>query len=231
MILTDQFVLLHLHKSGGSFANAIVLRHFPEARDAGYHLPRSLIPDTHATLPVLGFVRSPWSYYVSWYSFQLKRPQPNLLFRVLSEAGTLDFAGTVRNMLELGTRGHLLDALVAGLPQHYGNRGLNLPGPALARIRGSGLGFYSFLHDYLYAPTTHGLDIGRLEALRAELPRMLESAGVPLTAALLADVGDQPARNTSDHADYTGYYDAALRQLVAERDAGVVTRYDYRFGA
>ena len=53
------------------------------------------------------FVRSPWSYYVSWYAFQSQRPRPNVLFRIMSEDGTLDFKASVRNLLELGNDVHL----------------------------------------------------------------------------------------------------------------------------
>ena len=60
MIVADRFVFLHLHKSGGSFVNEFLLRFVPDARRLGYHLPRSLTPATHASLPTLGFVvRSP----------------------------------------------------------------------------------------------------------------------------------------------------------------------------
>ena len=135
MIVTDGFVFLHLHKSGGSFVNEFLKRFFPTAREIGYHLPWSLVPASHAHLPALGLVRNPWSYYVSWYTFQKQRPRPNALFRLLSDDGRLDFEPTVRNMLDLGTTGARLDALVAALPQGYGDRGLNLPGPALANNR------------------------------------------------------------------------------------------------
>jgi hypothetical protein len=173
MIVADRFVLLHLHKSGGSFANALVLRHCAGAREIGYHLPHDMIPPEGRHLPVLGFVRNPWSYYVSWFAFQQQRPQPNALFRVLSQDGGLDFSGTIANMLELGEREDLLSALVAQLPQAYGNRGLNLPGARLAAIRGTGKGFYSFLHHYMFGADGHGPRIGRMESLRTELATML----------------------------------------------------------
>ena len=111
MIATEHFVFLHLHKSGGTFVNEGLLRFVPEARQIGYHLPRKLIPPPLAHLPVLGLVRNPWSYYVSWFAFQSARPQPNPLFRVLSDNGRLDFEGTLRNMLDLGAGGARLDAL------------------------------------------------------------------------------------------------------------------------
>ena len=116
MIVTDRFVFLHLHKSGGSFVNECIRRHVPGARQIGYHLPRCLIPADFAQLPVIGLVRNPWSYYVSWYSFQQRRPKPNALFRVVSDEGRLDFRGTIHNMLDLGrtTRADTLVGRPAG---------------------------------------------------------------------------------------------------------------------
>ena len=150
MIVTDRFVFLHLHKSGGTFVNHWLIRFFPEAKVLGYHLPRSQTPAEYSGLPVVGLVRNPWSYYVSWYAFQSKMARPNALFGILSDGGALGFEATIRNMVDLGTSGSHLDAVVAALPQSYGRRGLNLPGPELAAIRDSGLGFYAFLYRYIY---------------------------------------------------------------------------------
>lgn len=230
MIATERFVFLHLHKSGGSFVNDCLMRFMPDAQQIGYHLPRSLVPKPFAHLPVLGFVRNPWSYYVSWYTFQARRPQPNALFRILSDDGRLAFEPTIRNMLELGSAApnERLDRIVKALPLMYGSRGLNLPGFALERIRGSERGFYGFLYRYMYdgAGVMH---IGRMERLREELLPMLSSVGAPAGGAMRDYILDAPARNASDHADYSEYYGAALRDLVAERDAEIIERYAYRF--
>ncbi|MEO6367886.1 MAG: hypothetical protein ABIP38_07835 [Steroidobacteraceae bacterium] len=228
MIVAARFVLLHLHKSGGSFANELVLRHVPGAYQVGYHLPYRLVPAAAARLPVLGFVRNPWSYYVSWFSFQQQRRQPNLLFRVLSSDGQLGFAATIENMLELGEREELLAALVAGLPQRYGSAGLNLPGPALGEIRASGLGFYSFLYRYMYGgASVAALTVGRMETLRADLLGLLENAGEEPTPQLRSDLLNAPLRNTSQHGAVDGYYDAQLRDRVARRDAALIEQFAY----
>jgi hypothetical protein len=229
MIATEHCVFLHLHKSGGTFVNEGLLRFVPDARQIGYHLPRKLIPPPLAHLPVLGLVRNPWSYYVSWFSFQAGSPHPNALFRVLSENGRLDFEGTVRNMLNLGTTGACLDELIAVLPAAYTNRGLNVPGFALAPIRGTGLGFYSYLYRYMYdGPGV--LHMGRMERLREDFPSMLVAAGQPVSGPLRAYLMEAPASNTSEHASYTKYYSDSLRELVAERDGELIARFAYRFG-
>jgi len=232
MIATDRFVYVHLHKSGGSFVNECLLRFFPDARQLGYHLPLSLLPAPLRALPVLGFVRSPWSYYVSWYAFQSQRPRPNALFRCVSDDGTLDFQASVRNLVGLGDDHARLDRLLGLLPDHYGDAGfgLNLPNFALAPIRSSGMGFYSFLFRYMY--TSPGIEpvIGRCENLRAELLAFLERVGAPVSGELREFVETATPRNTSAHGDWHDYYDRDLADLVGERDASVVERFGYRFG-
>jgi hypothetical protein len=230
MIVTERFVFLHLHKSGGSFVNEFLLRFVPGAREIGYHLPRALVPPTHSTLPVLGFVRNPWSYYVSWYAFQSQIPRPNPLFRTLSQDGRLNFDATLRRMLGLGADSPLLEPLITALPTTYINRGLNLPGTVLASIRNSGVGFYTFLHRYMFGAGGRLLRVGRMEHLRHDLLSMMASVGQPLSDPANSYVLAREPSNGSTHSDYTNYYDASLRHLVAERDAELIEKYTYRFG-
>jgi hypothetical protein len=230
MIATPRFVFLHLHKSGGTFANECLLRFVPGARQIGYHLPRSAIPAEIAALPVLGLVRNPWSYYVSWYSFQVGLQQQNALFRTLSHDGRLDFKGTISRMVQLGNSPETLESVVQALPARYTNRGLNLPGFVLSRIARSGLGFYAFLHAYMFGATDAALHVGRMESMRTDLPRLLGEVGEPVGSDMLDHIASAAPTNTSRHDDYTGYYDDDLRDLVARRDNTVIERYGYRFG-
>lgn len=230
MIATDRFVYIHLHKSGGSFVNECLLRFFPQARRLGYHLPRSLIPPPLQALPVLGFVRNPWSYYVSWYAFQSRKEQPNALFLCMSENRSLDFNGTVRNLLDLGANGGKLDELLQQLPERHGTRGLNLPAFALAPIRGSGNGFYSYLYNYMLGAGRSRLVVGRSETLRRDFLDFLDGFGNEVVPALRDFVLSQAPQNTSSHAPYRTYYDDRLAALVAERDRDVIGAFGYRFG-
>lgn len=231
MIITPRFVFLHLHKSGGTFVNAGLMRHIEGARQLGYHLPRSTLPAPFSSLPALGLVRNPWSYYVSWYAFQRSRPQPNALFKIVSDAGALDFKATLRNLLSLGEDDAMLERVIAALPTAYSNQGLNLPGFALAPIRSSGLGFYSFLYRYMYGPDLNTMRLSHMERLRTELPQMLEAVGQPIDAPLREYIQTAPALNRSEHAAYGEYYDSASMMLVAERDRLVIERHAYTFGA
>ncbi len=230
MIATGKFVFVHLHKSGGSFINQCLLRFFPDAQQLGYHLPLSRLPDTLRRLPVLGFVRSPWSYYVSWFAFQSQRPRPNVLFRCVNDEGRAGFAGTVRNLLHLGDDETRLNRLLALLPDQYGAAGfgLNLPRFALEPIRASGKGFYSYLFDYMYATTTHEPFIGRCENLRADFIEFFDKFDIATPPGLREFVSTAPAMNTSRHDDWHAYYDQELADEVSRYDAGVIDRFDYR---
>ena len=228
MIVTPRFVFLHLHKSGGTFVNTGLMRYVASAQQIGYHLPRSSLPAQFASLPVLGLVRNPWSYYVSWYSFQRARPQPNALFRAVSGDGRLDFEATLRNLLNLGHDDALLDRVISVLPSAYSNQGLNLPGFALEPIRGSRLGFYSYLYRYMYGPKLDTVRLGKMERLRTELPGMLEGVGQPIDAALREYIANAPALNISQHGGVAQHYaTSAMMMLVADRDQLVIERHDY----
>lgn len=229
MIATSRFVFLHLHKSGGTFVNQWLLRFFADARQIGYHLPRQEIPSALSGLPVVGLVRNPWSYYVSWYSFQSHMPTPNALFRILSEERRLGFEGTIVNMLDLGSGGPHLDAVIAALPSSYAGRGLNLPGPRLEAIRGSGLGFYSFLYRYMYSGDGP-LHVVPMERMRSELAGTLRALGVTMGSEAEGHLQSAPASNVSRHGHYADFYTPALRRLVEERDGQLIASHCYRFG-
>ena len=221
MIATGRFVYVHLHKSGGTFVNECLQRFFPDARRLGYHLPASLIPADLKSLPVLGFVRSPWSYYVSWYTFQSQMAQPNALFRCVSENRRLDFPRhdpqPARSRQRLAAANSM--RLLQLLPAAYGNQGLNLPGFALAPIRGSGKGFYSYLFDYMYGGSSVPATVGRVEDLRADLLDFLEGLGPTDSRRTCAHSSSRPRRAIRRATAATAtIYDDALAALVAERD-------------
>jgi hypothetical protein len=230
MIATDRFVFLHLIKSGGSFVGEFLRRFVPSAHLIGSHLPRRLVPAEHAGLPMLGFVRNPWYYYVSWYHFQAERLLPNSLFTILSDGGRLDFDATVRNLLDLGAGSPRLDAVLASLPAGYGGVGIQLPQYALAPIRDSGLGFYSYVYSYFYGEPDPNLTIERSEELRPRLLEFLERVAVPVRDDMRAFIQDAPRRNISIHRPYIDYYSDELRNLVATRDQLVIRRHQYAFG-
>jgi hypothetical protein len=229
MIVTERFVYIHLHRTGGSFLNECLIHFFPGARQIGYHLPRRMLPREYLDFPVIGFVRNPWDYYVSWYHFQKSRPVPNALFECASDRGRLDFRGTVANLLNLGAESETLDRLLPLLNEGYVNYGLNVPRAQMEAIRGSGLGFFSFLYRYMYLGLGGPLHVGHSENLRQDFLDLLAKIGDRASEGAQQFILEQSRRNASEHTSYASYYDDELRELVATRDRELIESYDYRF--
>src|SRR6266545_3596226 len=96
MIVTDKFVFVHFPRTGGTFITDVIMRFFPSAQEIGYHLPRFLLPNEYSRLPVLGTVRNPWEFYVSWYYHVWPRDAATPLTSWLTENGEQQFEGATR---------------------------------------------------------------------------------------------------------------------------------------
>lgn len=97
MILTKDFVFIHFPKTGGKFVVTVLLENAPkewEVKHIDQHPNIRDIPETHRHLPVFGFVRNPWDWYVSWYEY-LKRDKTNEFFNKVSNNGAKNFKDTI----------------------------------------------------------------------------------------------------------------------------------------
>ena len=227
MIVTDRIVFLHLHKSGGTFVNALLMHCFRPALQIGYHLPYRELPRIYLNLPVLGTVRSPWAYYVSWYHFQLGQQEPNVLFQICSDAGNLGFTETIGNLIGLSSDETRLKQLERAIPENFANYGLNLTKRCVGELRDKKIGFYSFLFERLYAGANKPT-IVQAERLREDLGAALSSLGHLPNPCSDRFLSEAPSLNVSQHDEPSNYFDDALAALVAERDKGIVERYGYR---
>ncbi len=163
MIVTDHFVFIHVSRTGGTFLNNLILGEFPGARMIQYHGRLENLPPARSRLPVIGFVRNPWDWYVSMHQDYRRKRQ--YVYQVLSEQGALDFERTVARFLNLGDGSGesraLLRRLAAAAPKKTAARG---PGRWQRRSQGPGLrsedfsrypdgaGYYGWLFDLMFRP-------------------------------------------------------------------------------
>jgi hypothetical protein len=234
MLVTDKFVFLHLPRAGGTFVYDVVRKFFPAGREIGYHLPRELLPKEYSELPILGTVRNPWEFYVSWYHHhQLSKtysPSRNTLFYYLSEDRRLDFVQTIQNALNLGVNDDKLDLLMQALPEtfDYQNKRIpNLTQGVIRKIRGTGVGLYTFRFNELFG-RADDVFFCRVENLRSDLMAFFESIGVA-SDELRRHVLSLDKKNISEHCHYSTYYTAELAELVSIRDRQLIEHFGFTF--
>jgi hypothetical protein len=162
----------------------------------------------------------------------------DVLFEEISAGGTLDFASTTRRILDLSVDDRLLQPVLDKMPaaldrrgrctpvQATGFRGMNVRAEDLASIQGTGEGLYSFLFRHLYGDG-QGVDFLRAETLREDLLGYLSKKRVDITPEMEQFVRGSARVNASHHGPCSSYYDRELRELVQERDFGLVQRFGY----
>jgi hypothetical protein len=230
MLVTDKFVFLHLPRAGGTFVYDVVRKFFPSAREIGYHFPRELLPPEYSHLPILGVVRNPWEFYVSWYEHVRPRNTSSIMFSWLSDNGKLGFVETTRNALNLGINDERLDVLIEMLPEHvdYGKRNIpNITKDSMRKVRGIGVGYYTFRFNQLFG-NSDDVFFCRLDSLREDLVIFFERIGLA-TGELRDYVLRLDRKNTSEHSHESTYYTTDLAELVRIRDRDLVERFGFAF--
>jgi hypothetical protein len=230
MLITDEFVFLHLPRAGGTFVYDVVRKFFPSAREIGYHFPRELLPREYLHLPILGIVRNPWQFYVSWYEHVRPRGSGSIMFSWLSDNGKLGFAETTRNALDLGVNDERLDVLIEMLPEHvdYSRRNIpNITRDSMQKVRGTGVGYYTFRFNQLFGKADD-VFFCRLESLREDLVAFFHGIGTA-TDELCDYVLSLDKKNTSEHAPESTYYTSDLAELVRIRERQLVERFGFTF--
>jgi hypothetical protein len=236
LIVTDYFVYVHVSRSGGTFLNKLIREHVPGAQMIQYHGHLNDLPAEFAHLPVIGFVRNPWDWYVSMFSDYARKQQ--YVFQILSARGALGFDETVSKFLNLGdssvTSKKLLRQLASVAPRVI--RAERPPRNHLPGLRSEhfknypeGMGYYSWLVKLMFeSERDHHVQFGRFEDLRAEALRLFEETGTPITREITAYLSAAKPLNTSPRPkNFVSCYGPELRQLVVEKDGYLIDRFGY----
>jgi len=237
MIVTEHFVYIHTSRTAGTFLNKLILKHVPGARMLQYHGHLGDLPENFLHLPVIGFVRNPWDWYVSMFCDYRRKQQ--YIFQILSARGVLEFEPTVSRFLTLGDRSAESKRLLAQITKtaptiinaqtrpRLGNPGLrsrdfeNYP---------ENLGYFSWLFNLMYESSNeHEIHIGRFENLREEMLRLFELTGTPITDEISAYLTQAEVLNASPRPkDYVAGYPKHLELLVGEKEKSLIDRFGYK---
>ena len=228
MIVTDKFVFVHLPRSGGTFICELIRKFFPSAREIGHHMPRKLLPQKYSHLPVLGTIRNPWDFYVSFYHYVQSKSAASTFLAWMRENSTADFRGSIRNILNLTTDEQRLDKLLSLLPEQVDYSRTQIPNVSkhtLEKVRGSGVGYYTFRFNELFG-NPDDVSICRLETLREDLLSFFEALDL-MTDQLRNYVLCSDKKNAAEHSHYSTYYSSELAELVSIRDRQLIERFRY----
>jgi hypothetical protein len=73
MLVTKDFVFVHVPKTGGTFVNNLVKQHAEVEWEGPLHATYDMLPDEYRDLPAVAFVRNPFTWYPSWWEHQRRK--------------------------------------------------------------------------------------------------------------------------------------------------------------
>ncbi len=208
----------------------------PEAKEIGYHLPVAHLPSQAKSLPVIGVIRNPWDWYVSWYAFNNLRGVKNPLFNIVSRGKQAGFKETIENLIrypEINAKNEIFKhSHRALLPENFENDGgAGFTKGCVDFFQSSDKGYYSLLVERMFGEASDSLKLLRFERLTTDLRSVMSELEVSETGEILAALDQQPRKNSSARGHYAHYYDHELRDLVAKKEYAIIHRFGYAFEA
>lgn len=230
MLVTDKFVFVHLPRSGGTFVSEVIRKFFPSVRELGHHMPREYLPREYSQLPVLGTVRNPWDFYVSWYHYVLPKAVAAPFVSWMNNNGSLGFEGAIQNLVNIAVETPKTPGLMDILPEQidYSKRHIpTITTQAMRAVLGTGIGYYSFRFNELFGDP-RDMFICKVESLRVDLVHFFEKLGIASDEMRDYILGSDK-KNSSEHSHYSTYYTPGLADVVLVRDHSLIARFNYRF--
>jgi tetratricopeptide (TPR) repeat protein len=224
-----------MHKTGGQTLNDLIMRSVLEHEVIGYHYPHTEVPANHKNLPLVGIVRNPWDWYISWYAFNNTPKLRNPIFAIVSDNGRADLNTTIANLINLGSEDKLSQQhrklLIEVLPETLEhNQGVGLTKDDIRSYPNTNIGYYSWMFQrmfgYYASDKTH---IGKFENLQQDFLDIMDDLGVEETSVMENEFDKKQKKNASQHSHYSHYYNTALQELVASKDQQLIDDFNYQF--
>jgi len=225
MVISDNFVFIHLQKCAGSFVDNLLERMFADAKFNGTrHDSARQIAKRHRNKPVFGTIRNPWDWWVSWYA---------------ATNGGRKLRGPNAERVRSSSFEEFWDTIFS-TTDSFGEL-------KMARINELGIGPYTyrFVQRYFKDPEAVlsnwdvdeikaninelmcPIHLCRVEDLKKELVRFFDSINLQLDEEQLFMLMNAPIDNASKHDLTPTYYDDKMSALVKEKDRLIVELYGY----
>lgn len=234
MICSDKFTFIHLHKTAGQTLNDIVYNSLPSAKAIGYHYPVSKLPARYTDVPIVGIIRNPWDWYLSWFTFNSVGGIKNPLFNIVSNGKQADFKTTITNLLNYpddslaSSRFRKSHSLL--MPEDFDQeQGAGFTKDCVENMQSNSKGYYSLLVQRMFGTDYARQKILLFEGLVENFDSAMHELGVAEAATMTTLLRSAKRRNSSNHSHYSHYYDDELRDLVQVKEANLIHSYGYVF--
>lgn len=245
MLITDKFIFITMPKTGWTFTKNHLQGLYSNKLVQTYYCD---IPKKDQNKFKFGNVRNPWSYYVSWYSYQKQingkilkvflNGQPNtfdnfirgLMNNTGYSAGNKSCEDFIesrthilnKNSLKYGT--HIQDRKIGLLTWYYVSYYFKNCQEILINQK--------YDYDYILDNYDNLFDLNftcKIENLNNDIVKALKKCKAPLNETQESNIKRAQKVNVSKHKHYTEYYTDETMNLVAERDKLIIDKHNYRF--
>ncbi len=137
----------------------------------------------------------------------------------------------MERLLALNENEELLLKITKQLPDKFINSGMNVPGPVLAKIHGSAIGLYSFLHQWMFFEAPSAPHMLKVEDFPATLKEILISFDCDVSPDMQNYLLNGAPANKSSHNHYSYYYSKEIADRVMGLDKSIINTYDYTYSS
>jgi hypothetical protein len=214
----------HIPKCGGTFISRALGMDYGDS--PVFHSDTVLPDDTFSHMRIFGFIRNPWSWYVSWYNFNIygsdhfKYDSP---MHPLASMGDESFEAMIKGYCAPSTK---FKKKVWSSTHHLSETAQQV---SHFRINGrwmtSNESYLEHLHT-LYL--TNAEYIGKFENLKEDLSDILKKLDVS-TPELENRIWTNPPIQVGKVVDYRTYYTDEIAQLVMDTHPRIISKYGYTF--
>ena len=204
MLISDDYLFIHLQRTGGSFVEQFIIEHldgweFVEPKHGGISDTSGLLKQAKGRY-VFGCVRNPWEWYVSWWHAN-KIAESTVFPEIFTDDCKSDF-------------NYFIDFIMG-------------PDSRIVEF-GCGVLTFRYLRSYYYNVGDRLYEIVdyvmRTESLINDMKRVLK-----LDANLSRLLDEYPIVNAGSHAPYWEYYNDRSIEIVADKDDFIISKYGYQF--
>ncbi len=237
MLVTPNFVFIHIPKTAGRFCRQRIVENVPVLYRGGLHGPIQRLPDAFKQLPIIAFVRNPWDWYVSWYYHMQDFDGFNPLYANAVNAGKDDFCSVMNyvfDSIEEGTQAaaNLDDYLNS--PEHAQKQSHDLDSSMISYQREHNCSVLGWRYKFNIGEDDSVIKyIGKFEFLVEDLLTCLKNCGVylddktRLKIHMARPVGEGEVRAKRDFRSL--YTDEKLIERVAEKERFIIDKFGYHF--